>query len=223
MLSWYCSALRLPQTVTRSNLQAWDMQPHTIMEPPPNGICSRMFLWTYAVFVCLHTRALPSVIDKRNRLSSDQWTLRQFAKFQRLRAWHHPNRFCLCCLVRRGRLTGLLARYPAECSLFRTVPIIDICRRGSHILVRSVLFANGKRLTSLNNCLSSREAVHRGLADRGRSLTSPVADVSAANDYAWLVTIQSASNLPQWHASFPHTNGLPSFSFSQFWRSHSYF
>ena len=54
----------LSWTVTRSNLQSCETHPHTITEPPPNGMVS----WTLlAAFGCLHICVLPSVMCRRKR------------------------------------------------------------------------------------------------------------------------------------------------------------
>ena len=69
---------------------------------------------------------------------------------------------------------GLLVLYPVAFSRFLTV-LKEMALPGNHRCLNDVLESHERRLTSLNNALSSRIVVLRGLPGLGRSLTSLVA------------------------------------------------
>jgi len=68
---------------------------------------------------------------------------------------------------------GLLALYPAAFSRLLTV-LSEMALPGNHCCFKEVLESHERRLTSLNNVLSSLIVVLRGLPGIGRSLTSLV-------------------------------------------------
>ena len=80
---------------------------------------------------------------------------------------------CVCAGVRSGRLTALLARYPAVFSRFLTV-LVEMVLLGIQLSLKIVLLEKGQRGTSRFNALSSRGDVLRGCHGRFLSLTSLV-------------------------------------------------
>jgi hypothetical protein len=116
------------------------------------------------VFFCLQILIRPSVTWNRNRLSSDQWMLRQVVKFKSRRAKHHAKRNHWCRSDKMGRLITLLDFSPADFKRFHTV-LADRRLFGNHCLYRTGLVANGIRLTKQYSVLSSCCDVTCGLLD----------------------------------------------------------
>ena len=138
-----------------------------ITEPPLWGTVGLMLLWVY-VFFCLQILIRPSVTWNRNRLSSDQWMLRQVVKFKSRRAKHHAKRNHWCRSDKMGRLITLLDFSPADFKRFHTV-LADRRLFGNHCLYRTGLVANGIRLTKQYSVLSSCCDVTCGLLDLYKS------------------------------------------------------
>ena len=101
--SWYRSPLRLPWMVMKFILQPKEMHPHTMTDTPRKRTVSWILRGTMAVFLCLQTHVQPSTIWSKKRLSSETWTLRHDAMFQRTRWLHQANHVALssghvsCC------------------------------------------------------------------------------------------------------------------------------
>ena len=96
---------------------------------------------------------LPSVTCRRKQLSLDQWIFLHDARFLLWRTWHHTKCAVLCAGVSRGRLIGLLARYPVVFSRFLTV-LVEMALLGIQLSPKVVLLKRGQRRTSRNDALS---------------------------------------------------------------------
>ncbi len=125
-----------------------------------------MLLGVYAVFVCLQTLIRPLITWSRNRLSSDQWILRQVLKFKR--AKHHAKRNRKRS-DNMGPLISLLDFSPAYFKRFLTV-LADRRLFGNHCIFRTGLVANGICLTKRCRVLSSRCDVTCDLPGRSETL-----------------------------------------------------
>jgi len=163
-----------------------------------------MLLWEYVLF-CLQILIRPSVTWNRNRLSSDQWMLRQVLKFKPRRAKHHAKRNHWCRSDKMGRLITLLDFSPADFKRFHTV-LADRRLFGNHCLYRTGLVANGIRLTKWYNALSSCCDVTCGLLDRYKSFKVLV---RVCFIYCIMIT-HLTSNSFEGNSCWPHADYLPS-------------
>ncbi len=94
--SLYFRPVNVPSNTCKSSLQSWEKHAHTVTEPPPNALVPTILSWSYAVFLNLQTRNLPSTWCNKNMLSSDQWIRRHLRSVQLRRARAHSKRASLC-------------------------------------------------------------------------------------------------------------------------------
>ena len=124
---------------------------------------------------------------------------------------HDAKRDRRCRSANSGRLMTLLSLSPPDFRRFLTVLVDSLL--GSQCCLSTGLVANGIRLTTRCNALSSRSDVTRGLPDLVKSFTLLVCVFSHQSaDYS-LVVAYLTSNSFEGHPCCMHADYLPSLCF----------
>ena len=137
----------------------------------------------------------------RNRLSSDQWSLRHVLRFLLRLAPHHTRRACLCRSVMNGRLIDRRAFRPAARKLLLMV-LLDTHTPAPQCNRRNGAVVIWMRLARRTKSLSSLGVVLCVLLCLERSFTCPV---SACFLTSLLIQCDWC---PSWHQYFYRTSLL---------------